>query len=201
MDSLLFSLIDTLGLPGVFLLMVLETVFPPIPSEIIMPLAGVRAADGAFPLWALVLVGSGGAMLGNLGWFLMARAIGLPRFRLFLRRYGRWLTLDWPSVRVGQRFFAHHGAWFVFGGRLVPTLRSLVSIPAGLLQMPLLPFLFWSSLGTVLWTSGLAIAGYVLGSQFHAIDQLLGPLSTFVIVAVIALYGWRQATWTRRHPR
>lgn len=189
------------GYLGVFLLMFLETVFPPIPSEVIMPLAGLSAARGAMSLPGVVAAGTGGAMFGNFFWYLLARVIGLARFRPFIERYGRWLTLDWPDVEKAERLFGRFGGVVVGVGRMLPTIRSVVSIPAGLLQMRLKTFLLWSTLGTAAWSAGLAIAGYVLGTQFDQIERLLGPLSLAVIASIVAIYVWRQLTWRRRHPQ
>jgi membrane protein DedA with SNARE-associated domain len=109
------------------------------------------------------------------------------------------LTLDWPDVEKAERLFGRFGGVVVGFGRMVPTIRSVVSIPAGLLHMRLKSFLFWSTLGTAAWSSGLAIAGYVLGQQFSQIESVLGPLSLAVIGFIVLTYAWRQLTWRRRH--
>jgi membrane protein DedA with SNARE-associated domain len=192
--------INYAGYVGVFLLMFLETVFPPIPSEVIMPLAGLSAARGHMTLWGVILSGTAGAMFGNFFWYLLARVIGMERFHPFINRYGRWLTIDWPDVEKAERLFGRHGGWVVGVGRMLPTVRSVVSIPAGLLHMRLKTFLLWSTIGTAGWSTGLAIAGYVLGRQFARIEEVLGPLSMAVIGLIVATYVWRQITWRKRHP-
>jgi membrane protein DedA with SNARE-associated domain len=193
-------LIDQTGYVGVFLLMFLETIFPPIPSEVIMPLAGLRAAQGPLSLWGVIASGTAGAMLGNLFWYALARVIGIRRFRPFIERYGRWLTIDWPDVEKAENLFGRFGGVIVSVGRLLPTIRSIISIPAGLLNMRLKRFLLWSTLGTAVWTAMLASAGWGLGKAFRDIDKVLGPLSTGVIVLIVLGYAWRQLTWRRRHP-
>ena len=193
-------LIEQTGYVGVFLLMFLETVFPPIPSEVIMPIAGVQAGQGELSLWAVIVSGAAGAMLGNLFWYALARVIGLKRFRPFIVRYGRWLTIDWDDVEKAERLFGRFGSAIVSLGRMLPTIRSVVSIPAGLLNMRLRSFLVWSTLGTIAWTAALATAGWGLGKAFRDIDKVLGPLSTAVILLIVALYIWRQLTWRKRHP-
>ena len=193
------ELIEQTGYVGIFLLMFLETVFPPIPSEVIMPLAGVQAAQGKLSLWAVIASGTAGAMLGNLFWYALARVIGLARFKPFIVRYGRWLTLDWDDVEKSERLFGRFGGIIVSGGRMLPTIRSVISIPAGLLNMRLKSFFIWSTLGTAVWTALLASAGWGLGKAFHDIDKILGPLSTAVIVLIVVAYVWRQLTWRRRH--
>jgi membrane protein DedA with SNARE-associated domain len=194
------SLIEQTGYVGVFLLMFLETIFPPIPSEVIMPLAGVQAAQGQLSLWAVIASGTAGAMLGNLFWYALARVIGLIRFKPFIVRYGRWLTLDWDDVEKSQTLFAKFGGIIVSGGRMLPTIRSVISIPAGLLNMRLRSFLIWSTLGTAAWTAALATAGWGLGKAFRDIEKVLGPLSSAIIVLIVIAYVWRQLTWRRRHP-
>jgi membrane protein DedA with SNARE-associated domain len=194
-------LIDETGYVGIFLLMFLETVFPPIPSEVIMPIAGVRAARGPLTLWGVIASGTAGAMLGNLFWYALARVIGIRRFRPFIERYGRWLTMDWPDVEKAERLFGRFGPAIVSLGRMLPTIRSVISIPAGLLSMRLKGFLIWSTIGTVAWTALLASAGWGLGRTFEGVEKVLGPLSTAIIVLGAAAYIWRQLTWRKRHPR
>ena len=200
MTDWVFRLIDQTGYLGVALLMFLETVFPPIPSEVIMPIAGLRAAQGPLSLWGVIASGTAGAMLGNFFWYAAARVIGVERFRPLIDKYGRWLTVDWPEVEKAERMFGKFGGWLVGVGRVLPTVRSIVSIPAGLLHMRLSTFLLWSTVGTTIWSSGLAIAGYLLGRQFKNIDGIVGPISTAIIAAIVLTYVWRQLTWRRRHP-
>ena len=183
------------GYLGVFLMMLAETVFPPIPSEVIMSLAGVQAAHGNMSLVGVILSGTSGAMLGNILWYELARFLGLDRFRPFIRKFGRILTLDWKEVERADHFFDRFDRWFVCLGRMIPTIRSLVSIPAGLFGMPRIPFLIWSTIGTAGWTAGLAIAGYLLGRRWADVDKYLGPVSTFVVIAVLVYYVFRVITW------
>jgi membrane protein DedA with SNARE-associated domain len=199
MGDWVIRLIDETGYIGVFFLMLAETVFPPIPSEVIMPVAGMRAAQGPLALWGVIASGTAGAMFGNFFWYLLARVIGLARFRPLIERYGRWLTLDWPDVEKAEKLFGRFGGLIVFFGRLLPTVRSIVSIPAGLLRMRLKSFLIWSTIGTAGWSAALALAGYWLGSQFKDIEKIVGPLSTAVIAAVVLAYIGRQITWRKRH--
>jgi len=148
MADWVIRLIEQTGYVGVFLLMFLETVFPPVPSEVIMPIAGLAAARGQMALWGVILSGTAGAMFGNFFWYLLARVIGIERFRPFIERHGRWLTLDWYDVEKAEHLFGRFGGIVVGAGRMLPTIRSVVSIPAGLLRMRLKSFLLWSSLGT-----------------------------------------------------
>jgi membrane protein DedA with SNARE-associated domain len=199
MADWVIRLIDGTGYAGIFLLMMLETVFPPIPSEVIMPIAGVRAATGPMTLWGVIASGTAGAMVGNLFWYLVARWVGFKRFCPFIERHGRWLTMDWYDVEKVERLFGRFGPVVVAIGRLIPTIRSVVSIPAGLVRMRLRRFLFWSALGTGAWSGLLAAAGYLLGQSFARVDEVLGPLSSIIVTLIILFYIWRQITWSRRH--
>jgi membrane protein DedA with SNARE-associated domain len=195
MSDLVFRLIEWGGYFGVALLMFLETVFPPIPSEVIMPLAGVIASRGEMSLPLVIACGTAGAMLGNILWYVVAKLIGYERFEPLVRRFGRWLTLDWTEVERVHKLFDRHGATIVFLGRMLPTVRSLVSIPAGLLRMTFWPFVLWSTIGTAVWTAGLTLAGWFLGNRFERIETVLGPLSLAVIGAIVLWYIWRVFTW------
>jgi membrane protein DedA with SNARE-associated domain len=200
MTDWVFRLIDWGGYLGVGLLMFLETVFPPIPSEVIMPIAGLRAAQGPMNLPGVIAAGTAGAMLGNFFWYAAARVIGIERFRPFIEKHGRWLTLDWYDVEKAERLFGRFGSFLVGVGRMMPTIRSIISVPAGLLHMRLKTFLIWSTIGTAGWSAGLAIAGYGLGRRFGQIETILGPLSSAIIGLILASYLWRQLTWRKRHP-
>ena len=201
MEDWVVDLIDRTGYFGVFLLMLLETVFPPVPSEVIMPVAGLRAASGQMSLGGVILAGTGGAMTGNFLWYLAARMIGFRRFRTFIERHGRWLTLDWYDVERAERLFGRFGAVIVMIGRMIPTIRSVVSIPAGLVRMRMARFLVWSAVGTAGWSALLATAGWLLGRQFRQIEEIVGPISSSVFVAILLFYVYRQLTWSKRHPR
>ena len=194
MSDWVMRLIEQSGYLGVGFLMFLETVFPPIPSEIIMPFAGVTAANGELELSLVILSGTAGAMLGNIFWYLAARALGIDRLKPLVDRHGQWLTVSWPEVQRAQRWFEGHGIAFVLIGRLIPTVRSLVSIPAGLLKMRFRNFLIASTLGTFAWTAILAGAGFRLKSDFHQVDQWMGPLADAVLVVIVVAYLWRLLT-------
>ena len=199
MSDWVIRLIEQAGVLGVGFLMFLETVFPPIPSEVIMPVAGIAAAKGKLNLWAVIASGTAGAMLGNIVWYLAARALGILRLHPFIDRYGKWLTIDWHEVERGHRWFATNGILFVMLGRLMPTIRSLVSIPAGLLSMRFRNFMIASTVGIAAWTALLTGAGYWLGNRYHDIDKVIGPISNGIIIALVATYVWR--LWTQRRSR
>lgn len=194
MNSWIVQLIEDGGYLGVALLMFVETVFPPIPSEVIMPVAGLVAARGQMSLPLVIAFGTAGAMAGNIIWYAGANWLGVERFRPLIERFGRWLTVDWAEVERARLLFDKYGNSLVFIGRMLPTVRSLVSIPAGLLHMRFLPFLLWSTLGSAIWTGGLALAGYLLG-EVASVDRFIGPVSAIVIGAIVLFYLYRVITW------
>jgi membrane protein DedA with SNARE-associated domain len=189
-------LIEQSGYLGVGFLMFLETIFPPIPSEVIMPIAGMAAAEGKLHYGFVVASGTAGAMLGNIIWYLAARALGVNRLEPLIRRHGRWITMNWREVERAHDWFRRNGVFFVFLGRLIPTLRSLVSIPAGLLKMRFRSFFIASTLGTLGWTTLLAGAGYKLRENFGDLQDYVGSASNAVLVVLALAYLWR--LWTHR---
>ena len=197
MSDWIVRLIEQSGYLGVAFLMFLETVFPPIPSEVIMSIAGVTAGQGKLSLGWVIVAGTSGAMLGNILWYLAARALGIGRLKPIIHRWGRWITMSWAEVQRAERWFAMHGTFFVFLGRMLPTVRSLVSIPAGLLKMRFRNFLIASTIGTAGWTAMLAFAGFKLGERYTDIDVLLGPASNAILVALAGGYLYR--LWTHRN--
>lgn len=197
MSEWIIHLIDETGYLGVGFLMFLETVFPPIPSEVIMPVAGLAAARGKMGIAGVIASGTVGAMLGNYFWYLVARVIGIERFKPLIEKYGRWLTFDWAEIAKAEKLFGRQGWAIVFFGRMLPTLRSLISIPAGLLHMRLSTFVVWSTIGTAGWTALLGLSGWVLGQRFNTVETVVGPLSTAVLVVIAIGYVWRLIRWKR----
>lgn len=195
MDDWIIRLVNDTGYWGVALLMFLETVFPPVPSEVIMTVAGVSASRGNLTFSGVVASGTAGAMLGNYLWFLLAIKFGKERLQRFLEKHGRWLTLHWTEVARGQALFTKYGSIIILIARMLPTFRSLISIPAGIFKMSHRRFLVFSSLGTAGWSYALAGAGYALGTQFADVEKILGPLSTAIIALIIVGYFWRLWRW------
>jgi membrane protein DedA with SNARE-associated domain len=194
MSDWVVRLIEQSGYLGVGFLMFLETLFPPIPSEVIMPVAGVAAAKGQMSFGYAVASGTAGAMLGNIFWYLAARALGHDRLRPIIRRHGKWLTMDWKDVERAHRWFERHGIALVMFGRLVPTVRSIVSIPAGLLDMRFRNFVIASTVGTAVWTALLTGAGFKLQENFDRVADIVGPISNVVILLIVLAYVWRLCT-------
>jgi membrane protein DedA with SNARE-associated domain len=194
MSDWVIRLIEQSGYLGVGFLMFLETIFPPIPSEVIMPVAGVAAAQGKLDFALVVAAGTTGAMFGNTVWYLAARALGVHRLRPIIHRYGKWLTVNWSEVRRAEHWFGLHGSAFVLFARLLPTVRSLVSIPAGLLRMRFRNFFIASTVGTAGWTLLLASAGYKLEKNVGEVQTFIGPVANAILVVLAAGYVWRLLT-------
>jgi len=194
MSDWVVRLIEQSGYLGGPRLMILKTVFPPIPSEVIMPVAGMAAAQGKMSFTLAVASGTAGAMLGNVVWYLAARALGHDRLKPIIQRHGKWLTLGWHEVERAHRWFDAHGVAFVSLGRLIPTVRSLVSIPAGLLDMRFRNFMIASTIGTAVWTAILTGAGYKLQENFRDIGKIIGPMSNAVLIILVVIYVWRLFT-------
>lgn len=192
------DLIERLGALGVAFLMFLETVFPPIPSELIMPLAGFSAARGDATLVGVLLAGIVGSLVGAVLWYEVGRRVGGERIRHFAARHGRWLTLAPQEIDQAEAWFHRRGRWAVLIGRLVPGIRSLISVPAGVAKMPFGQFLLYSTLGTAVWTALLTGAGYLLEDQYTRVGAWMNPVSNVVIVSLVGWYLWRVATFSRR---
>jgi membrane protein DedA with SNARE-associated domain len=187
-----------LGAPGVALLMALENVFPPLPSELIMPYAGYLAGRGELSFVAVALAGWVGSLAGTLILYAVGRAWGRARLYRFIERHGHWLTLDTGDLDRASAFFHRHGGATVFLCRLVPALRSLISIPAGIERMPLLRFTLFTALGTALWATALGAAGFALAEAHGEIDRWVNVVANAVLATALAIYLVRLA---RRLPR
>lgn len=194
------ALVQETGYVGIAFLMLAENVFPPIPSELIMPLAGFTAARGDLTLAFIILAGTIGSVLGALFWYYVGLLIGVDRLKRWAALRGRWLTLTPEDVDRAQAFFARHQAVAIFVGRLIPAIRSLISVPAGVNRMAMPVFLFWTTLGTSLWTTFLAGAGYLLESSYVLVADYLNPVSNVVVVVLVVGYLYRVANFRSARP-
>jgi membrane protein DedA with SNARE-associated domain len=191
MAEWIIKVLSSTGYLALFLLMVLENVFPPIPSELIMPLAGYMVTKGEFSFIGVIVAGTVGSLVGTLPLYYLGAAFGEGRLRQLVARYGRWITVSCQDIDRAKRWFERHGALAVFVCRFVPGVRSLISIPAGLDRMRLLPFLFYSGAGLGVWTALLAALGYILGRSFRRVEDYLNPVSYVILGGILLLYIWR----------
>lgn len=180
------GVIERLGYIGVVALTFLENVFPPIPSELVIPLAGFVAARGDLHVGVVIAAATLGSLAGATAWYALGRRIGEAGVRAWVVRHGRWLTLSISDVDHAQSWFKRHGKTAVLVGRLMPGVRTLVSLPAGFSRMPIGPFLLYSAIGTALWTTVLAYTGVVLQANFMIVGDYIN-IATNVILGVIGV--------------
>ncbi len=195
MSDFIINLVAQGGYWGVALLMALENVFPPIPSELIMGLAGIEAGKGHVNLWLVILAGTIGSVAGNYFWYAIGRAFGHKRLDHFVARWGRWFTLDRREIDRFNGLFQRHGASTIFFARMLPTVRTLISLPAGIFAMSRTRFLVWTFAGAGVWNIVFAGIGFQLGSRVEEIDRYTGPISTGVIGLIVVAYVVRVIFW------
>ncbi len=192
------SFIENWGALGVALLMFLENVVPPIPSEVVLPLAGYRASEGDLALVLALVAGTLGSILGTTLWYYAGRWIGTERLKAFARRHGRLLTLTPQEIDKVDAWFRRHGGKAILIGRLVPGIRSLISIPAGVCGMSFRRFLTLTAIGTAAWSTLLIVAGYTLGEGFERVGHYVSPIGNVIIGGALVIYVYRVLTF-RRH--
>jgi len=195
MGEWIIQLIAQGGYWGIAVLMAIENVFPPIPSELIMGVGGLNVARGTMEFWPLLLAGTIGSTLGNYVWFLAGDRLGYARLKPFVRRWGRWLTLDWRDVEKAAAFFGRHGQWIVFAMRFSPLLRTLISLPAGLAHMSHGKFLIFTFAGAAVWNALLIKGGHWLAGYSDQVDQWAGAVVLGFVLLALAGYLWRVSTW------
>jgi membrane protein DedA with SNARE-associated domain len=176
------------------LALLLENVVPPIPSELVMPLAGFLVQQGKLQFVPVVVAALIGTVLGAWFWYGIGRLVNEQRLEHLVGRHGRWLGLKPADLAVSRHWFSRHGPAVVFWGRLVPGIRPFVSIPAGIELMPQRSFLFWTSAGSLLWILALVSAGLLLGSNYRQILVWLQPLAT-ILRDLLILLGATATIW------
>ncbi|WP_089155029.1 DedA family protein [Micromonospora sp. NBS 11-29] len=188
------SVIDSLGAVGVALLVALESIIPPIPSEIVLAMAGYLSAEGRFNVVVIVLAATAGSLLGALVLYWLGAALGEDRLK-------RWLDhiplVDLEDLEKADRWFERHGRWAVLVGRVVPVVRSLVSIPAGANRMPLGEFILLTTLGSGVWNTLIVGAGFLLGSRWEDVDRY----SQWFNYAIFAVFGVMIVSWAVKKVR
>jgi membrane protein DedA with SNARE-associated domain len=197
MTDWVIDVIDTLGYVGVALLVALENVFPPIPSEIVLPFAGVVSRRGGATLPGMIAAATVGSVVGALVLYGVSAAIGPDRLHAFIVRYGKWFRITTEDIDRAERWFDRRAIVAVLIGRCVPLIRSLVSIPAGFRRMPLGTFVGYTVAGSLVWNTGLISAGYILGEEdrWRTIEDVMGYAQYAVVAAILGAIGW--FVWTR----
>ncbi len=192
MDDWIFQVITTLGYLGLALLLVAENLFPPIPSEVVLPLAGFVVGRGDLGFWQALLASTTGSVVGALILYALGRYGG----RGLVLRYGSWLRVSAKELERAEGWFRRYGDWVVLFARVVPLARSIVSIPAGTMQMPLLRFTVLAAVGSGVWNVLLIGAGVALGANWARISGWIGSYSD---VALILLAGAAAVLLILRH--
>ncbi|MCB7135589.1 DedA family protein [Cellulosimicrobium marinum] len=189
---------ETLGPVGAAIAIALENLFPPLPSEVILPLAGFTASQGSFGLAEAILWTTAGSVVGALALYAVGALVGRERTR--------WVAERLPLVKVEdvdrtEQFFLRHGGATVFFGRFIPIFRSLISIPAGVERMPVWRFTLLTTAGSAIWNTLFVLAGYTLGENWHVVERYAGLFQTVVIVVVAAAVAWFVVTrvWRAVH--
>ena len=182
------DVIDALGYVGVALLVAIENIFPPIPSEVVLPFAGFVASDGDANLVGMIVAATTGSMAGAYLLYGLSAWFGQERLHLLVARYGKWARLSVADVEKAEAWFDKRGSVAVLLGRCVPLIRSLVSIPAGFGNMPLAVFSIYTLIGSLVWNTGLIGAGYVLRDQWEDVEPVMERFQ-YVVIAAFVLAG------------
>jgi len=196
-QELLYFISQTYGLiqwPGVVALMAIESACIPLPSELIMPLAGwMLIKEASLPAIYTLVAGVYGA-LGNTIGSAIAYGVGMRGGRPFLEKYGKYILISRHDLDLADRWFNKHGSWAIFTSRLLPVVRTFISLPAGIARMHFVKFLIYTFLGSFPWSVGLAYGGYQLGEHWEQIRTVMRPFDPLIgvlIIVLIAFYIYR----------
>lgn len=195
MHDLIIQAIAKGGYVGIALLMALENIIPPIPSEVIMGLGGVLVARGQMEFWILLLVGTAGSTAGNYFWYWVGNKYGYQRLGELVEQHGRWFTVNFHQVERAARFFQKHGQWVVFVLRFSPFLRTIVSLPAGLAHMSLWRFVVFTFAGSAIWNAVLIEGGRQIAPLFDKYKSLASLVIVVLMAAIVLWYVYRVVTW------
>ncbi|MCD6576900.1 MAG: DedA family protein [Anaerolineaceae bacterium] len=189
------QIISSMGYMGLYLVMFLENVFPPIPSEVVLPLAGSLSVSGRFSIFWITTIGMMGSLTGAFLFYGLGKWLGEPRVRMIIEKYGRYALLSTNDLDRSLEWFDKYDDWVIFFSRMVPIVRSLISIPAGIASMNITKFGFFTILGTALWSFLLAIGGRLLGEKWPLIAEFINTYQNIVLVigtaAVLFFVGSR----------
>lgn len=184
------NVMETVGYPGLAFIVFFETVVLIIPSEAVLPAAGFLASDGRLQPGLAIVAATIGSLAGAMLFYGFGAWFGEARVRMVVRRWGGWIGIKQRDVDLAQAWFRRYGASAVLVCRIIPVLKSLISIPAGVQRMPLGSFLFWTLIGSAFTNSLLIGAGWLLGDNWHRVEAYTKPLTYLVIVVVLLAAGW-----------
>ena len=196
------SLIAAIGYPGIVLAMALENIFPPIPSEAVLPFAGALSAKGELDFWGAVAAGTAGSLIGAVVLYAIGYVAREAGARRIVKVYGKYVFISERDLDRSAAWFERYGEAIIFFGRLIPLIRSIISVPAGYTRMNMVRFLIYTTLGTTLWNLILTYIGRVLGENWADISELMAPYEYGVLIliglAVVVFVGWRAVRWRRQ---
>lgn len=179
------SIMLSLGYVGIAFVIALEVIIPPIPSEVLLPLAGNLAAKGELNFFLVILAATIGSVGGSSALYGASRWAGERRVERWIERYGKWLLVSTADLHKSRRWFGRYGSQAVFLARLVPGMRSIISVPAGLSSMKFEKFLLYTTIGSLVWNTALVGAGAILGESWKAVEGWIDPISPFIYAAII----------------
>ncbi|GGD63827.1 DedA family protein [Croceicoccus mobilis] len=198
MTDWIVNIIQGGGYLGIALLMAIENIFPPIPSEVIMGVGGLAVSKGTMSFWPLLFWGTVGSVAGNYVWYWVGYHYGYKSMRPFIDKHGRWLTVDWEHVEDTSRFFRKHGQWVVFFLRFSPLMRTIISLPAGLSCMNVWKFLIFTAAGSAIWNAALIAGASLMAGWFAGFENVIA-IGTWVLIGLMLIgYVYRVITWEPR---
>lgn len=195
MNSFVIDAIARGGYLGIFVLMALENIFPPLPSEVIMGMGGHLVEQGQMAFWPLLIVGTIGTTAGNYFWYWIGARWGYRWLEPFVNRWGRWLTVDMDEVDRASRLFRRYGEVIVFFFRFFPLMRTMISLPAGLAQMNVWRFLLFTFAGSAIWNAALILAGKWASGSLENFEQYAGYAVLAMLGVAFVAYIYRVITW------
>lgn len=190
------NVMEVIGAPGAGLLVALENLFPPLPSEVILPLAGFTASQGNFSLAGAMFWTTLGSVVGAIALYWIGAALGRRRLRVIVDKMP---LVDLHDLDRTEAWFDRHGKAAIFFGRMIPVFRSLISIPAGIERMSFTTFVLLTAAGSLIWNAIFVLAGYYLGENWHIAEQYAGTFSRIVLIAVTAFVVWWVVKRIRRN--
>ncbi len=190
LTNFVINIVSNLGYPGIVLAMFAENIFPPIPSEAIMPMAGYLVTIGRFNFFLTIFSGVLGTLIGAVALYYIGVGVGNLKFRKFLDRYGRFLMTTSKDLEAAERWFGEHGEKSVLLARVIPLIRSIISIPAGFTKMPLKKFVIFTTIGSAAWTTLLTAAGVVLGDNWEKVGPIMNRFDFVVVGVIVILVGY-----------
>ncbi|KAF0993659.1 DedA family protein [Geobacillus sp. TFV-3] len=199
MQAWITNVMEQFGYIGIFLIIALENIFPPIPSEVILPFGGFMTTYTSLTVPGVIAAATAGSVAGALVLYGIGRLLSGDRLERIVDRWGGWLRVKPEDIAKANRTFQRYGVWAVFFGRMVPLVRSLISIPAGMAKMNIGLFVWLSVLGTLIWNTALVSIGAALGQSWGKVSEVIGMYAEVVyIVIAISLAASAVRLWKRR---